>query len=340
MSDQDGLVFAYALDGKGGARPLDWDGIRTADGSRGEDRNGECFWVHLERNGTVGRHWAETASGIDSVVVDTLYGEAGISLALWQQDSHPHIVEYGNGLVVHLRGVDLNPDADPNDMISIRAWIEPNLIVTVRERHVRAVQDIRESLEAGTGPNDPGKFLNLLISRLIDRIAEAVVDLSETTDALEDELIARVVHKHRQRLAEIRRRAIAKRRHLLPQREALYNLRNAELKWISARDRVRLSGSADRLARQVEDIESIRERTTVMQDEILNHLATQSNRTTYILAVVATVFLPISFLTGLFGVNLGGIPGTDVPWGFSAGVTVLLFIALVEIWLFRRLKWF
>lgn len=71
---------------------------------------------------------------------------------------------------------------------------------------------------------------------------------------------------------------------------------------------VALDGLADRLARQVDDIETIRERTQIMQDEILNHLATQSNRIMYLLAVVATVFLPISFLTGLFGVNLGVIP--------------------------------
>ncbi len=332
MKDSDGLIFAYLLDGVGGGRELSWSDI-----TRGQDG---CVWVHLERLGSVGRKWVENEGGVDQVVADTLYGEPGISLARWLQDSHPHIISYKNGLAVHLRGINLNPDADPNDMVSIRAWIDPKRIITVRERKIWAVHDIRDNIQKGTGPNGPAAFLDMLIRRLVDRIAEALVDLNDATDKIEDKMITRIGSRRRGQLADLRRRAIAKRRHLVPQREALQNLSTISLEWISDSDRARVMRSAERLARQVEDVENIRERTAIMQDEILNHLAIQSNRTMYILAVVATIFLPISFLTGLFGMNLGGIPGENAPWAFAIGCGAIAMVTLVEIWLFRRLKWF
>ena len=76
-----------------------------------------------------------------------------------------------------------------------------------------------------------------------------------------------------------------------------------------------------------------------MQDELTNRLSEQMNRTMYLLTIVASIFLPLGFITGLLGVNVGGIPGTEEPMGFLALCGLLLLLGLVEYWLFKRLKW-
>ena len=100
-----------------------------------------------------------------------------------------------------------------------------------------------------------------------------------------------------------------------------------------------LRDQADRIARYVEDLDLVRERAVMLQEEIQNRLAEQQNARTYLLSVVAAIFLPLSFLTGIFGMNVAGLPGTEAPDAFlllSLGMTA---IALgLALWL-RWKRW-
>jgi zinc transporter len=109
--------------------------------------------------------------------------------------------------------------------------------------------------------------------------------------------------------------------------------------WLGARDRAVLREVADRTTRFVEDLDAARERAAVVQDELNTRLSDQMNRTMYLLTLVATVLLPPSLITGLLGVNVGGIPGSDQAWAFWAVLVLLLLLAGVEIAVLRRLRW-
>ena len=97
---------------------------------------------------------------------------------------------------------------------------------------------------------------------------------------------------------------------------------------------------ADRITRHVEELEEVRERTAVLQDELLNQLSETTNRTIYLLTIVAAIILPLSFITGLLGINVGGIPGVENHWSFWIVCLLLAVFGVVEVWLFRKLKWF
>jgi len=104
-------------------------------------------------------------------------------------------------------------------------------------------------------------------------------------------------------------------------------------------DDVRPHEVADRTLRYVEDLDTARERAAVTMDELSTRLSEQMNRTMYLLTVVAAVLLPPSLITGLFGINVGGMPGIESPWAFPAVVTVLVMIAVAEVLILRRLRW-
>ncbi len=101
----------------------------------------------------------------------------------------------------------------------------------------------------------------------------------------------------------------------------------------------RLREVADDITRQVESLDAARERAAVVQDELMNRMSEQINKNMYVLSVIAGVFLPLGFVTGLLGVNVDGIPGDDTPWAFAALCGLMLALVLFEVWLFRRFKW-
>ena len=101
-----------------------------------------------------------------------------------------------------------------------------------------------------------------------------------------------------------------------------------------------LRESADRISRYVEDLEANRDRAAVTQEELATRLAESMNRISYLLTIVAAVFLPLGFLTGLLGINVGGIPLAEDTRGFVIICGVLLVIGIGQLCYFRSRKWF
>ena len=273
---------------------------------------------------------SENKSGFDAVV----------GAALQAEEPRPRFEPCGNGLIVALRGVNLNPGADPEDMVSVRLWVDERRIVSVRRRQLMAIRDIVDEIESGAAPATTGEFIALLADRLVSRMGPVLANLDEQVDELEDTLLTAPNREVRAKLGAIRRQAIALRRYICPQCEALARLSQHAPAWINSEDRHRLREVADHITRYVEDLDSIRERAAVMQDEIGNRMSEQTNRNMYLLSLVAAVFLPLSFITGLLGVNVGGVPGTSAPWAFLALCAILAVIGAFEIWLVRTMKWF
>jgi zinc transporter len=131
---------------------------------------------------------------------------------------------------------------------------------------------------------------------------------------------------------------ITLRRHIAPQRDALAFLTVEEMKWLTQQQRWHLRESIDQIIRYVENLDMLRERATVLQDTLLNHLSEQLNRNMYLLSIVTTLFLPLSFMTGLLGINVGGIPGSNSPIAFVIVCALMLAGGFFEYWLFKRLR--
>ena len=238
-----------------------------------------------------------------------------------------------------MRGVNLNPGADPEDMVAVRLWAESGRVITIRRRRLLALQDLHEHILVGKGANNVGGFVADVARRLVERMASAIGELDEQLDSIEEESNDSMAEK-RVELAELRRQAIRLRRYLSPQRDALSRLAAERVDWLGELERLEIREVLDRTTRYVEDLEASRERAAVTQEEFSNRLAEELNRRMYALSIVAGIFLPLSFATGLLGINVGGIPGSDTPIGFAAVCVILGLLAVGELLIFRRLRWF
>lgn len=321
--DTTALIHAFAMDGKGGGRRISLEEVeRWQPGDA-------LIWAHLDLGVDGVREWLSERAGIDPINAEALSSE----------DPRPRVLTVRNTLLAVLRGVNFNPGADPEDMVSVRAWIEEGRMFTLRNRRIMAVQDVAQALEEGHGPASPGDFVVDLVHCILDRTATIVENLGDAVDEVEDRVVDEAARELRSELAGLRRQAIVLRRYLAPQRDVLTRLPLERLSWISDLDRTRLREEGERITRFVEDIDADRDRAAVTQEELTSRLAEQTNRTMYVLSVVTAIFLPLGLLTGLLGIYVGGIPGAETPWAFTAVCIGLIGLAAILVAVLRKLRW-
>lgn len=291
----------------------------------------ELAWVHLSATDPASAEWIE-----DSLA----YLPAPVRSALVAGATRPHVTLNGDGALVILRGVNTNAGADPEDMVSIRLWIDPARIISLSRRPLASVSELREMIGQRTGPAAADEFLVALVGQLNGRIVSHADTLDAQGEAVEDSPISGSdLDAPRSSVTDVRRALVILRRFLRPQRDAVAVLASGRLSWIDDVSRMHLAEAQDTLTRTVEDLDALSERMAVARDEIASMDANRLNRNLYRLSVISAVFLPLGFLTGLMGINLGGMPGADAPnafWFFSGGLGVMLVALLGLLWRFRR----
>jgi zinc transporter len=317
-----GLICAYILDGKGTGRKLGW-----ADHLEAPDHG--ALWVHLDFAHPNARAWVKGKSGLDPNVVE----------ALLSDESRPRSFEYDTGILTVLRGVNTNPGEEPEDMVSIRVWIEPNLIISTRRRRLMSIIDIREAVEAGRGPTSPGAFLVFLADRLGDRIGHTVEGLDDALDEMEESHSSGEIFSARAVLSETRRKTARIRRYLAPQRDALDRLSRSRLPLLPPDEIAMLQEQTNRMAHYIEELDLARERALVAQEEALSNLAAEQNARMLVLSIVAAVFLPLAFFTGLMGMNVAGLPGLEDDRAFWIVVALMFATAGGILGFFKFKDW-
>ncbi|MBY4894106.1 zinc transporter ZntB [Rhodobacteraceae bacterium N5(2021)] len=305
LDDAIGFVF----DGTGAATAI------APDAESGPLDGPPFEWRHFRRDApeTMDRL---TACGLDPYVIEALTAE----------ETRPRCSVHGNGVVLNLRGVNLNPGAEPDDMVSVRMWLEKDRIIGVWVRPLHAVSDLVAAIDRGAAAVSVGDFVARLALRLADSAEPYIATLNERIDDSEESVLEPGAEVSRADLAGLRRSAIVLRRYLLPQRDALATFEIEDLGWLSTHDRMRLREAVERVVRLGEDLDAIRDRAQIVHDQIMDQRAERMNRQSLLLSVVAAIFLPLGLLTGLLGINVGGIPGADNPWAFAIVTLALLVI--------------
>jgi len=319
------IHFAVALNGTQAGQAL--TGVDVAKLIKAPD----LAWVHMRADAEGTRDWIETnLSYLDRPAIDALLAD----------ETRPRVSQIGNGVLIILRGVNHNEGADPEDMVSIRLWVDENRIISLARRGLTSVGEIRRRILDGTGPDTSGGFIYSLIAQLNKGIEGFRFKLDEATDILEQQVIEAPDQDQRRPIMERRLETIIFRRYITPQRDEVAHLFRTTLDWLTPADLRHLTESYNNLIRVVEDLDTIRERLQILKDELGSIMGDRLNKNMYILSVFTALFLPLGFLTGLFGVNLGGVPGFEYSAAFWIFSAILIVVVLLQVALFRILRWF
>lgn len=312
-------IISCQLDGHGGMIPIADSDVLSSE---------HPCWLHLNYTHQASAEWLASTPLLPDNVRDALGGDS----------MRPRVSRLGNGTLITLRSVNLNSESRPDQLVVIRVFINDKIIVSTRQRKVFAVDEVLTDLQNGNGPLNGGGWLVDVCDSLTDHTSEFIEELHDKIIVLEDAVVDLQVPP-RGELALIRKQLIVMRRYMAPQRDVFSRLASERLPWMSDDDRRRMQDIADRLGRGLDDLDASVARTGVLSDEISSVMAESMNRRTYTMSLMAMVFLPTTFLTGLFGVNLGGIPGGE--WHFGFGIFCFLLAVLVAgvAWWLKRRKW-
>jgi len=319
------LLFARVLDGKGGGRAIDWAGIQQWQPEPG----GKVLWMHLCRSVPGVYEWLQKQLGISEPTAELLTSDR----------TRPRAFREGNTLVATLRGINFNPGAEPEDMVSMQVWSDGVRLITLRRDPLQTPRTVLGQIDKGEGPNDVGAIVTALTEAMITRMNASIVDMNEHIDVLEDADMDDDPEDMLQKIATIRRNCLGLQRHMGPQHVALEAISREAPPWFEKHDRREIAETIDRLRRYLDDIDVSKESAVVLMDELRTRALSSNERATYMLTIVAGIFLPLSFLTGLLGINVGGMPGLndgDAFW-WVAGICLAIIIGLMVI--FKRLKW-
>ncbi len=286
-------------------------------------------WIHLDYRKEEARHWLTEESGLDPVVIR----------ALQLKDPRPRTHFQGGGILISLRGVNLNAGSEPNDMVGVRIWIDKKRIITSNHRKLHSVKDVTLLAEEGRAGQTPFDVFILLCQRLVSRIDDVIDKYEESLLDLETEVLNGKSSLDRSELMLLRQQLILLRRYVTPQREALARLVIEPIPWVDAKKMLHIREVSDHQIRILENIDALRERAVITHEELVSRVSDQLNNRLYRLSIISAIFLPLGFLTGLLGVNLGGIPGAQSGIAFLFFIVLLLIVLSFQLLFFRWKKW-
>ena len=312
--------FAYRVD-DGHAERVEIKGALTCGAA--------LVWVHLNTNNEHAQAWLTDEAKLPDHIVEPLTAT----------ETRPRCDALGDGAYLNLRGRSSEEMTSSDPLASVRIWAQDGRVISVTRKPLIAVDEVVKTIEQGH-ILDPGDLIAEFASAITEDLDPEVAELGDKLDDCEADLDADKVFELRRVVTQVRVAAIGYRRFLTPQRAALEKLAALPCDWLHDDDRQHLNSAADRAARMAEELESIRERAALAHEALTDLRAEQIDSRALLISIVAMIFLPLTFLTGLYGMNVKGLPYADEPWAFDAIAGICLLTTMAIIVYFMQRRWF
>jgi zinc transporter len=284
------------------------------------------LWLHLEGRDEQDLAFLRSCEDIPDVA-------AG---ALAATETRPRCDRMDHGAILNLRGPG---DLDPNDsdrLVSFRLWVTACKVTSVSRRRLAAIDAVLAKMEAGR-ILDSGDLVAAFARAISTQLDPEVSALGDTLDDVESDLESSQLYRLRRTITAVRSHAIGFRRFVAPDRDALRTLAELDFDWLAQDDRLHIVEAADRFARMAEELESVRERAALLHEQITDLRAEQVDQRALYISIVAFIFLPLTFITGLLGMNVDGIPYAHAQWAFWGVVAFCVATGLaVFVWFYWR----
>jgi zinc transporter len=316
------------LDGSGlicGFRLVDASPV--ADALPQEVSADDPLWLHLNLTDSRSRAWLNQRPDIPEEARDLLLGS----------EARVHVEVLPGAVAAVLGDLYHDFDLDPERLGTLRLYVDANWLVSGRTHPLRAVDLLRREVARYGEPLSPVVLLQLLIERLADGVAKVAGELGDQVDNAEDRILEGKVAGQGKPLGNLRRLVAKLRRLVGANRAALSTLPYVLPGLYDAESGAGLRSAIERLDAVGQDLELVQERARLLQEEIASHMNEATNRNLFVLSIATTTLLPITLITGIFGMNVRGLPFAEHPHGFSVVMIGISAAVVLALWLLRRI---
>jgi magnesium transporter len=261
-------------------------------------------------------------------------------------DQRPKLENYDEYIFIVLKMIyyDENSDGGAMEADQISIILGPNYVISLKEKAGDVFNPLRDRLRTGKG-----RIRKLGADYLAYSMIDAIVDnyfiimerLGDRFEDVEDAVVTKPEPDVLLDIYNLRQDTLSLRRSVWPVREAIAGMERTDSPLITEVTKIYLRDVYDHTIQVIENIENLRDTSASLLDIYLSSLSNRLNEVIKVLTVISTIFIPLTFLSGLFGMNVQGmVEWLRVPWAFYAIAATMLAVALVMVAYFRKKRWF
>lgn len=257
-------------------------------------------------------------------------------------EQRPKVEPYDNMLYIVLRSLYYNPEKVTIENEQVSVILGKGFLISFQEREHHISTYIKERLRSrknrGKDPT-PDFLMYILIDVVVDNYFIVLEKIAETVDSLEEDLIQTTDALILRDIHLLKRETIIMRKSIWPLREVISKLHRGDFELVSPDISLYLRDLYDHTIQVVDTIETFRDMISGILDLYLSNIGHKTNEIMKLLALAATIFAPLTFLTGLWGMNFKFMPELNSLWGYPAALALMAVVIVIMFIAFRRKKW-
>ncbi len=217
-----------------------------------------------------------------------------------------------------------------------------NFVITFQERYGDILDPVRERIRLGKGPirkSESDYLAYAIIDTTVDAFFPIFEQIGERLELLEDRIVNEPSHAALQEVYHTKRELLQLRRSIWPQREAISTLTREELPFVNKSTRVFFRDTYEHLVQIIDVLETYRELAASFMDVYLSSLSNRMNEVMKVLTIMGSIFIPLSFIAGVFGMNFEYMPELKLKWAYPAFWVFIIVTASGMLLYFRKKGW-
>lgn len=259
----------------------------------------------------------------------------------WHEPQHSKVDDYGEYIFMVVHGVRYDAQNDDFSTHELNIFLGASFLVTFHTYHSRSIDAVKDNVRRH--PNAMGRGMDFVLHQIVDRVIDNYFPkleiIESKIDDLETELVTDVRPELLTRIFDLRRTVAHLKRVATQEREVLIQMSRGDFPFVSERAQVYFKDIYDHLYRIVEGTDNHRETLNVMVQVYVSMISNQLNHTMRVLTLIATIMLPLTVITGIYGMNFDFMPELHWKFGYPLVLLLMLVVSIVMISYFRRRKW-
>ena len=258
-------------------------------------------------------------------------------------DQRPKVEEFEGYIYTTLKLLIWNAKTNTFNMEQLSIVFSQNFVLSFQENETPLFEAIRKRLRSGPNQRLRQQGSDYLVYRLIDAVVDqyfvVLEALGDQIENIEERIIASPTAQNSRTLYRLKRQMLLLRKAIWPMREAIGHLSHVEGKMITQFTRLYLRDVYDHTVQAIDTLETFRDMLSSMLDMYLSSLTNRMNEIMKTLTIITTIFIPITSIASIYGMNFDYIPELHWHWGYPTVLSVMLAIVLIMLLYFRRRKW-
>jgi len=320
---EDALICGFQIPESGPNRP-----VSTSEMGAALAEEGAVTWLHFRLANARAEHFLHASALVPESLRERIL----------ERDRRSVVEATEGGLVVVSGDLSFDHAADPGETAEMWAYATPRYLVTARTHAMHSADALRIALRDGLRVASGLELLAVLLERRSAALRRIEDEMGEEVDEIEDEILRGDIKEQRTRLGRVRRRCARVRRHFVPDRVALQRCVARPPAWLGDEDAQRMRSIAEDTGFLIDDANELYERAKLLQEELASRLAEKTSDRLYVLSILSAVLLPMTLVTGIFGMNIAGLPLTKGEGSFWWSMLLILAAGGLTLWTLRRLK--